>query len=119
MKTANKVVVRNGQIVEAELVVQFFCDQKHKEVVAECPSLLIATSGKDLSHAKEMFKEACELWIETVNKDFDAREELENMGWKFTGMQAISTSTKNLVDDLFLLSNNSIMFNVPAPTWAN
>ena len=42
-----------------------------------------ATSGKDLLHAKAMFKEACGLWTETVNGDLDAKEELENMGWEF------------------------------------
>jgi hypothetical protein len=44
---------------------------------------------------------------------------LKELGWKFTGMQAISAGTKNLVEDLPLLSNNFIMFNIPAPTWAN
>jgi predicted RNase H-like HicB family nuclease len=118
MKTVNKVVVRNGQIVGAELAVQFFYDQKHKEVVAECPSLLIATSGKDLSHAKEMFKEACELWIETVNKDFNAREELENMGWKFIENEATVTPRKESWNLPFLM-NNLFKLNIPSSAWAN
>ena len=118
MKLQNKVVVRNGQIVKAELAVQFFCDQKHKEIVARCSSLNITTSGKDLLHAKAMYKEACELWIETVNEDYDARKVLENLGWKFTKMRA----TINKDQESFeypLLMNNSFKLNTPSITWAN
>jgi len=45
--------------------------------VARFEPLMITTSGKDLSYAKEMFKEAFEFWLETVNEDGNAREVLE------------------------------------------
>jgi predicted RNase H-like HicB family nuclease len=77
MKSPNKIIVRSNRIVRIELNVKFYYDTNCNEVVARFEPLMITTSGKELSHAKEMFKEAFELWLETVNEDGSVREVLE------------------------------------------
>jgi predicted RNase H-like HicB family nuclease len=118
MKSSNKIIVRNNRIVGVELNVKFYYDNNCSEVVARFEPLMITTSGKDLSHAKEMFKESFELCLETVNEDGNAREVLENLGWKFKKIEAIFTN-KHETFGLPFLADNSFRLNIPSIVWAN
>jgi predicted RNase H-like HicB family nuclease len=118
MQTFNKIILKDSQIVSADIRVKFYYDKDNNEVVARCAPLMITTAGDNLSHAKEMFKEAFELWIETVNEDCDAKVVLKNLGWKFTKMQAVSPKRQETFE-LPFLTDNSFKLNIPAFAWAS
>ena len=119
MNGQSKIIIKNNVIISADILVKFYYDQTNKEVIARFAPLLITTSGKDLSHAKEMFQEAFELWVETVNEDGNAQEILENLGWKIEGGAAIAKTKKSETSEFPFLTDNAFKLNVPAFAWAN
>jgi hypothetical protein len=114
----NRIILKNNRIIGAELNVQFYYDKKYNEVMARFAPLMITTSGRDLPRAKEMFKEAFELWVETINEDGDAKEVLKNMGWKFIRTEATIAQNKESIE-LPFLTDNAFRLNIPCVAWAN
>jgi predicted RNase H-like HicB family nuclease len=78
----DKITLKNNKIVGADLSVTFFYDKENNDVVAAYNPLIILTYGKDLCKAKDMFKEAFELWVESVNEALNAKTVLKNLNWK-------------------------------------
>ena len=119
MKFSNKIILKDNKIAGAELCVSFYFNKKKSEVIARCAPLMITTYGKDLAHAKEMFKEAFELWLESVNEDFNAIKVLEELGWKLKKSEAIARQNKQEPVEFPFLSNNEFRLNIPAFAWAS
>jgi hypothetical protein len=59
-----------------------------------------------------MFDDAFDLWIETVNEDGDAKEILENLGWKFT-RTAVLPKEESFKTPIELLANKSVNLQIP------
>jgi hypothetical protein len=76
--------------------------------------LRITAYGKNIAHAKEMFKEAFELWLETTNEDCDAREILKNLNWQIVKSKAISI-TKREFPKMPRIAQNCLILNTPSP----
>jgi predicted RNase H-like HicB family nuclease len=117
MKT-NKIILKDNQIVSVSVQVNFFEDKRYGDIVARCPALRITTYGKNMEHAKEMFKEAFELWLETTNEDCDAREILKNLNWQIVKSEAISI-TKREFPKMQRIAQNCLILNTPSPAWIN
>ncbi|HNW93182.1 MAG TPA: hypothetical protein PKM88_09780 [bacterium] len=62
------------------LAVNFFKDDG--AIIADCPALQLCTSGKNFTHAKRMFKEALDLWMETVLAMGTLDAALKELGWR-------------------------------------
>jgi hypothetical protein len=114
----NKITLKDNKVTSAFICVNFFEDKEYGDIVARCPQLRITTYGKTIDHAKEMFKEAFQTWIDTVNKDCDAKEVLKNLKWQLQKSQA-TVSIKPEMPKLPYIQSNSIMLNIPTPSWAN
>jgi predicted RNase H-like HicB family nuclease len=115
MKNQNEIKLKNNKIDSISVSVIFYKEKDY--IVAECPSLNVATDGKDLDHAKAMFKEAFELWIESVNADdFSVKAVLKNLGWKLGGSFA-TTSVKREAKAQRVISSNRAVINNPHTAW--
>jgi predicted RNase H-like HicB family nuclease len=119
MNGYNKIIIKDNNIIGADLHVSFYYDEKNKEVIARFAPLMITTAGKDLSHAKEMFQEAFSLWVETVNEDGNPKDILEKLGWKVEKSEAVSKIKQSKSSELPFLTDNSFKLNIPAIVWAN
>jgi predicted RNase H-like HicB family nuclease len=117
-KMKNKIVLKGNKIVSAVVNVKFFKDEEYNDIVARCPALRITTYGKNLEHAKKMFKEAFELWIETTNEDCDAKEILKNLNWHFEKSEA-TAETKREINKMPFIVSDSLILNTNIPAWAN
>ncbi|MDR0823261.1 MAG: hypothetical protein LBN20_05750 [Endomicrobium sp.] len=112
MKTS-KIVIKDNAIAIASLPVYFFKFNKEDKVIfAECPSLAISTFGDNLKHAKDMFKEAFDLWLETVDKNGNIIEVLKELGWKTT-QSSISPKEEYRRVPIELLASKSLNLQIP------
>jgi hypothetical protein len=68
--------------------------------------------GDTLKRASLMFDDAFNLWIETVNEDGDAKEILENLGWKFT-RTAVLPKEERFKTPIELLANKTVNLQIP------
>jgi predicted RNase H-like HicB family nuclease len=114
----NKIILKDNQVVSVSIQVNFFKDNRHGDIVARCPALRITTYGKNMEHAKEMFKEAFELWLETTNEDCDAREILKNLDWRIVKSKATSI-TKREFPKMPRIAQNCLTLNTPSLAWIN
>ena len=79
-----QVLVQDDKLIRVSVQVYFFKVNGDNSVYAECPSLKLVTYGKNLEHAKKMFQEAFDLWVEEVNERGNINEVLKELGWKLT-----------------------------------
>ncbi|MDR0485969.1 MAG: hypothetical protein LBH29_04510 [Elusimicrobiota bacterium] len=64
----SKLIVSNNKVISVSAPVYFFRAGKNKKTIfADCPSLAISTYGNSLKHAKSMFQEALDIWVEHIN----------------------------------------------------
>jgi predicted RNase H-like HicB family nuclease len=113
----NKITLKDNKIVSVCVQVSFLKDGEYGDIIARCPALRITTYGKDLEHAKAMFKEAFSLWFETANEDCNANEILKSLNWRIEKSQ--ETATKREVQEIKSIESNSLMLNTHIPAWAN
>lgn len=115
MKKNYKVSIKDNKVTGIVVPVHFFRLKKNGVVYAECPALRIVTYGRTLEKAKKMFQEAYSLWKETVNNREDAREVLENLGWRFSnkGVQPSYFSSYNV--PIHLLGSDCLNLNISGP----
>ena len=79
-----QIVVQNDKLIELSVQVYFFKIDGDDCVYAKCPALALITHGKNLDHAKKMFQEAFDLWVEDVNERGNINDVLKELGWKVT-----------------------------------
>jgi hypothetical protein len=114
MKT-NKIAVKGHKVISVSVPVYFFTfkEDSNKYVYAECPSLELTTYGDNLKQAQLMFKNAFNLWIETVNEDCNIKEVLEDLGWTMTKSPVIPKED-NFKVPFEILASKSINLQIPS-----
>jgi hypothetical protein len=112
MKTS-RIIVKGDKVVSVSVPVYFFSfkEDSNKYVYAECPSLELTTYGDNLKQAQLMFKDAFNLWIETVNEDCNIKEVLENLGWTVTKSSVIPKED-NFKTPFEILASKSINLQI-------
>jgi hypothetical protein len=112
MKTP-KILVEENRIVSVSIPVYFFkLNKEDNIIIAECPSLAISTNGNSLKHAKEMFKDAFNLWRQTINHKGNITEVLKELGWKTVG-STICPKEENHKIPIELLASTSLNLQIP------
>jgi hypothetical protein len=113
MKTS-KIVVKGDKVVSVSVPVYFFAfkEDSNKYVYAECPSLELTTYGDNLKQAQLMFKDAFNLWIQTVNEDCNIKKVLEDLGWTMTKSSVIPKED-NFKVPFEILASKSINLQIP------
>ncbi|MDR3244404.1 MAG: hypothetical protein LBT79_06600 [Elusimicrobiota bacterium] len=112
-KQINKMILEKGILVSASIPVYFFSLKKdsNKLIYAECPALKIFSYGKNISHAKKMFKEAYECWLEFAIEN-GITNELKGLGWKLTKSTAFPRDDTFIVP-IELLGSQNVNFTIP------
>jgi len=67
------------------LKLQFDIIKEGRDYIAYSPALDLATSGRTIAEAKRMFKEAVELFFETIIENGSFKDTLSNLGWQVSG----------------------------------
>ncbi|MDR2251367.1 MAG: hypothetical protein LBD98_00800 [Endomicrobium sp.] len=109
---STRIVVQKDRIVSVSVPVYYFQFKGDNVVYAECPSLHLTTYGNNLKNAKTMFDDTFNLWVKTVNEDGDAKEILENLGWKFTKTKVLPKE-KSFKVPIELLANKTVNLQIP------